>query len=324
MTSAKFVLLFILSVCLFSVQITAQQLYIPRNIQKSFDKGVRTTDGKPGLNFWQNYSDYYIHVKFNPKNRWVEGEEIITYYNNSPDTLKRMVIRLYPDNYKKGVKRNIEIEPDDIGDGVEISKMIIDHRDYLNQNKKDLYRESTNVYVKTNPIPPFGKVTCEINWSYTLNKGSHNRMGQIDEGSYFLAYFFPRIAVYDDVDGWDESEYLGRQEPYFENSNFNAFVTVPKNYMVWATGDLQNPAEVLHENVLKKWTKALSSDKPLFVIDSADLKNKTVTLKNKYNTFHFKTSASDFVFATSNHYLWEACNRVVDSSTSRKSFSYTF
>lgn len=93
--------------------------------------------------------------------------------------------------------------------------------------------------------------------------------------------------------------------------------------MVWATGDLQNPAQVLHENILKKWTKAMLSDKPLFVIDSTDIKTKTVTLKNKFNTYNFKAAAPDFVFATSNHYVWQACNRVVDCTTLRKSFVTT-
>ncbi len=306
-----------------SVLCDAQQLYIPRNIQKAYDKGTRSADGKPGKNYWQNYSEYYIRVKFNPQSRLVEGEQIITYYNNSPDTLKKIVFKVYPDNYKKGVKRNVEIAPEDVSDGVAFSKIIIGERDYLNLDKKDLYREGTNLIVKTNPISPQGKTTCQINWSYILNKGSHNRTGQIDDGSYFLGYFFPRIAVYDDIEGWDENEYFGRQEPYFEHSSFNVFVTVPKNYMVWATGELQNPAEVLHENVLKKWTNALLSDKPVFVIDSTDLKNKTVTLKNKYNTFQFKASAPDFVFATANHYVWQGCNRIVDSTTLRKSFVTT-
>lgn len=307
-----------------NVSAQSDNLFIPRNIQKAYDKGTRSPDGRMEKNYWQNFSDYYIRVKFNPKTRLVEGEAIITYYNNSPDTLKKLVFRLAPNFYKKGVKRNVAVEPADVGDGVKISKLLINSRSFDINNPNDVAQEGTILKARGTKIEPRGgRATVEVNWSYTLNKGSHSRTGQIDEGSYFLAYFFPRITVYDDTEGWDEFEYMGEQETYFELSSFNVFVTVPKNYMVWGTGNLENPAEVLHESVLKKWTKALLSDKPLFIIDSADIKNKTISLKKKWNTFNFKTTAPDFVFALSDHYLWQGRNLVVDSSDYRKSFVTT-
>ncbi|MBS1765431.1 MAG: M1 family metallopeptidase [Bacteroidetes bacterium] len=295
------------------------QLYIPRNIQKAYDSGTRNINGTPGQHFWKNYAEYYIQVSFNPKTRKIEGEQNIIYYNNSPDTLHKLVFRTAPDHYKKGSERNKSVDPEDIDDGLKIISLSVNAEPVNIADNKILKRESTIADLKIQPLSPRGgRLSVQMKWSYTLNKTSHERTGMIDDGTAFIAYFFPRITVYDDLQGWDAFPYLGRQETYFDNVSFNVFITVPDNFMVWATGDLQNPAEVLQPEILKKWTQALASDVPVFVIDSADIAKRAVTLKNKKNVFNFKTTAPDFVFAVSNHYLWQMRNMVVDSVTLRK------
>jgi hypothetical protein len=296
-----------------------QSLFIPRNIQKGFDKETRSADGKPGKNYWQNFADYNLKIKFNPKSRLVEGTEFITYYNNSPDTLNNVVIRNYPDFFKKGVIRDWHIDPEDESDGLTIEKLMIDDS-LIDASKKGskLHRSGTNITVKCYILSKH-TAKLEIKWHYVLNKGSHVRTGQVDEGSYFIAYAFPRIAVYDDIDGWDENKYMGNNESYFDFGNFNAEITVPKNYIVWATGELQNAAEVFKEAIIKKINLAKTSDQNVFVIDSLDLKNKNVTLKNKWNTFNFKANnVPDFAFALSDHYLWQSSSMIVDSVSKRR------
>ncbi|HKR06552.1 MAG TPA: M1 family metallopeptidase [Bacteroidia bacterium] len=296
----------------------AQQLYIPRNIQKAFDKNTRAADGKPGKNYWQNFADYDLKIKFNPKSRLIEGTEYITYYNNSPDTLDQLVIRNYPDFFKRGGIRDWGIEPEDEGRGLTIEKLMIDDSFFdASEKNENVQRDGTNMTVKCHILPKHAS-KLEIKWSYILNKGSHVRTGQVDEGSHFIAYCFPRIAVYDDVTGWDENKYLGNNEPYFDFGNFNAEVTVPKNYVVWATGELQNADEVFKEVIVQKMNEAKASEKSLFVIDSLDLENKNVTAENKWNTFKFKAvNVPDFAFGTSDHYLWQASSMIVDSSSKR-------
>ncbi|MEP7168438.1 MAG: M1 family metallopeptidase, partial [Bacteroidota bacterium] len=298
---------------------------IPHNIQKAFDSNTRSADGKSGKNYWQNFAEYDLKIKFNPKSRLVEGTEFINYYNNSPDTLKQIVIRNYPDFYKRGVLRDYGIEFEDEGAGVTIEKLKVD--DSLldaSEKNKHVLREGTNMTIKNLFILPKQTSKLEIKWHYTLNKGSHVRMGEVDEGSYFIAYSFPRIAVYDDVDGWDKNKYLGNNESYFDFGNFNAEVTVPKNYVVWATGELQNATEVFREGIVQKINNAKISDKKIFVIDSLDLQNKNVAAKNKWNTFKFKaTNVPDFAFAISNHYLWESSSMIVDSVSKRRAIINT-
>src|SRR5699024_4923927 len=99
-----------------------------------------------------------------------------------------------------------------------------------------IYIQATNMYVPVTPIKPGQETHVTVKWSYELNETSHNRTGEVDKGTYFIAYFFPRIAVYDDIDGWNTFNYNGTQEFYNDFDDFNVNITVPKDYVVWATG----------------------------------------------------------------------------------------
>ncbi len=298
----------------------AQDLYIPRDFQRAIDKGTRNREGTPGKNYWQNFTDYALRIKFHPKNRKVEGSAEITYYNNSPDTLKKLVFRLYPNYYKKGVMRDRPVEVEDESTGMIIDRLICDSRSLdVSGSSGQVFYDQTLMIIRGVHIRPGQVFTIQIAWHFTLNKGSHNRMGQVNEGAYFLAYCYPRIAVYDDVNGWDQSQYAGRNEPYFEFGNVTAAVTVPKNYVVWATGELQNAAEVFRPSIAEKWEKALTRDEITLIIDSLEADKKQVTAAKKWNTFRFKASnVPDFAIAVSNHYTWQACGLTVDTITPRR------
>src|ERR1700749_1942073 len=103
----------------------------------------------------------------------------------------------------------------------------------------------TNMQMRIAPLFPGKHLKFRIVYHYTLNKHSHIRTGEIEPGAAFIAYFFPRVAVYDDIDGWNTIPYNGTQEFYNDFCNFSAAITVPSNFVVWATGDLRNAGEVL-------------------------------------------------------------------------------
>src|SRR5829696_4508661 len=107
-----------------SIMVTAycfsQQLPLPRNIQHSYQKGTRSSDGKPGKNYWQNTARYKLQVNFSPDTRLVIGKVEINYKNNSPDTLNEIWFKLYPNLYKKGAPRQTDISPDDVNEGITI------------------------------------------------------------------------------------------------------------------------------------------------------------------------------------------------------------
>lgn len=312
---------FFLFVCfvLFTVLIFAQTtLQLPRNFLNAYEKNnTRSLNGEPGKNYWQNTADYTIDVHFNPETLLVSGSETIVYTNNSPDTLHNTWFKLYPNLYKKGNIRDMSIDQEDLTNGVKVTDVFVNDSAV---NNKAMRINGTNMVLRNTTILPHSTVNFKLTFSYILNKGSHIRTGEVDEGSSFIAYFFPRIAVYDDIDGWNQNPYVGSQEFYNDFCNFSVNISVPKNYIVWATGTLANCNEVLNKKYCERLNNAEQSNETVYIIDSTDLqKNNSITKNNDINTWHFDaTHVTDFVFATSNHYLWRSTSLIVDSSSGRR------
>lgn len=305
----------LVSICL-SGLVYAQQLPVPAEIQAAYAKGTRAVSGKPGARYWQNTANYDLKVNFNPASRELKGVVEVIYYNNSPDTLKQLWFKLYPNLYKKGVERKTKFNERDLNEGVSILSMQADGRQ-LDQQAMTI--EGTNMQAAIAALAPGKNIKLKIEYKYDLNKGSHMRTGQVDEGSHFVAYFFPRVAVYDDIDGWNKFPYTGEVEFYNDFCNFKGEITVPKNFVVWATGDLLNAKQVLKKDIAERLAKAEKEDAVVDVIDDKDLANKAVTADQAYNTWKFEAkNVTDFVFATSDHYLWKSTSLVVDPQTGRR------
>ncbi len=310
--------IFFAVIVLISAKAFAQHsLPVPRNIQEAYDNQTRSVDGTPGKNYWQNTADYSINVNFDPATREIKGTVDINYTNNSPDSLSQIWFKLYPNLYRKGAVRAQKISPDDVTDGVQVTGMTIDG---ASKDIKDLSNgATTNMTVKISPLAPKKSIRFSINYSYILNKTSHIRTGEVEEGSYFIAYFFPRIAVYDDIDGWNKIPYNSLPEFYNDFCHFKANITVPDNYVVWATGNLLNCNDVLNKPFCDRIAEAEKNDGITTVIDTTDLQKGNITVNHRANTWQFEaTDVTDFVFATSNHYIWKSSSIVVDNTTGRR------
>ncbi|MBA2406918.1 MAG: M1 family metallopeptidase [Chitinophagales bacterium] len=299
-----------------------QPLYVPRNVADAYVKGTRSGDGKPGKNYWQNRGDYALKISFNPQSLLLNGKETITYYNNSPDTLKKIVFHLHPNFYKKGFARNYPIEEADENEGVSIESLSAGNQQFEITDSSKLSFSGTNLTVLPDAyILPKSRTVFNITWHYTVNKGSHVRTGLVDSSSFFLAYTFPRIAVYDDIDGWNDWDYVGMQEFYNDFGSFDAEISVPRGFIVWATGELQNASEVLSKDCYSRYQKALASDHIVHIIDSSHYKRGIVTADASQLTWKFTAKeVTDFAFALSDHYLWDGSSLTVDSVSGRKTF----
>ncbi len=292
-----------------------QQEYIPRNIRAAYDKGTRSIDGKPGPNYWQNTSDYDIKANFNPAKRLLTGNEQIVYHNNSPDTLDRIVIRLYQNINRKTAPRNFEINPELITNGMTIEKVILNG---VQQDLKDDKKFATAgtlffIQIKDNPVLPHSNITMNFNWNFTFPEGPNIRMGMYDSTSFLIGYWYPQVSVYDDIDGWDVIPYTGLQEFYNDFSNYNIEITVPNNFAVWGTGILQNPDEIFTPAYLKKYKSAFTNDNIIHIITKNDLGKKIFNRSNALNTWKYKAeNVTDVVYGTSDHYLWDATSLQVE------------
>ncbi len=296
---------------------TAQTtLPTPTNFNKLYTQGTRQLSGAPGKNYWQNSGNYDIAIRFDPATRIITGTETIVYTNNSPDELKQIWFKLYPNLYKKGSQRLMTVEPEDVTDGMTITQLEMDGQ-LVAPDKYPI--SGTNMVVLQKPVAAGAQVKFVIAFTYQLNKGSHIRTGEVDEGSHFIAYFFPRIAVYDDIDGWNKNPYLGTQEFYNDFGDFKLAVTVPQNYMVWATGDLQNCSEVYTPKYCSRIAQAEKNDALVNIIDTVDLRQGNITAANPFNTWRFAaTNVCDVAVAVSDHYMWQSTSLVVDKKTNRR------
>lgn len=310
----------IISFCSFT---EISKIYIPNKIKSAYINKTRSLDGNIGQNYWQNAADYKINVELNPETRLLIGSEKITYFNNSPNALNEIVFHLFPNLYKKGNSRDFMLLFDDESDGLTITEMkingeIIDPS--LNSRQLE-YRHTSLILYLDKPLLAGDKIEFDISWNYILNENSHMRTGLVDPSSFFVAYFFPRIAVYDDIDGWNLFKYMGDAEFYNDFGNYDVSITMPQNFIVWASGTLENPEQLLRKKYLKRYKKAFSSDEIIHIIDSTEYNQKNITIANIKNTWKFKANnITDFAFATSDHYLWDASSLVVDKESGRRVF----
>ena len=300
----------------FVFTVTAQQLYMPRNIKQAYNKGTRSVDGMPGKKYWQNRGRYNITVTALPPDKNIKGEEQITYFNNSPDTVRSPVIKLFLNIHKPGAPRNFGAGSDYLTSGV--------HIDAVTFNGANLeWRDNPSVFTwqpfrLPKPLAPHDSMKVTFKWHYEISKQS-NREGMIDSTTYFLAYFYPRFAVLDDYNGWDRMNFMDSHEFYSDFNDYTVTVNVPKNYVVFGTGTLQHPENLLQPEILQRFTKSFTSDETIHVATKEELKAKKVTTQNNINSWQFKaTDIPDMTFGLSDHFIWDAASVVVDDATKRR------
>lgn len=293
----------------------SQQLYKPRDVQRAFDKNTRSSDGKPGKNYWQNKARYNINITALPPDRTIRGSEQISYINNSPDTLRVIYVKLFLNIHKPGAPRNGGALPDYITSGVQIDGFAVN-------GEKRPWRQSPYAYTSVGirlpkAINPHDSMQLSFDWHYQISLQS-NREGMIDSTTYFLAYFYPRVAVYDDYNGWDRTEFMEDHEFYSDFNDYTVNIKVPDNYIVWGTGTLQKPETVLQPEYLQRFKRSFTSDQTIRVATKEDLAGRKVTT-NSTNTWQF-TAANipDMAFGLSDHFVWDAASVVVDSATGRR------
>lgn len=294
----------------------AQKLYLPRDIQKAYQNNTRSFDGKPGKNYWQNRARYTINLTATPPNRTINGHEAITYINNSPDTLRTLVFKLFMNIHKPGAPRYGAAGEDYLTSGVHIDSFVVNGKAQVWENNPFYF--TTVPVALQEPLAAHDSLQLAIKWHYDVSLQS-GREGMIDSTTFFLAYFYPRIAVYDDYQGWDVTPFNDALEFYSDFNDYTLNVQVPKNYLVWGTGTLLNPDEVLQPSFADKYKQSLKSDAIINLVTAKDHAAKNITQQNQLNTWRFKASdIPDMALGISDHFVWDASSVVVDSTTQRR------
>lgn len=293
---------------LYSAVFYSQDLYIPLEFQSAYEDGTRSLDGKPGADYWQNKSDYKISARLNPTAGIISGSAVITYYNNSPDILDRIVLRTYPNLNKKGIVKDFSFSKDEFTDGMIISALSVNKKSYDIKADTTLENTGTNFVIKNLSIAPGKQAVINISWEFKIPFENKVRMGQYDSTTFFIAYWYPQVSVYDDIDGWDMIEYTGQTEFYNDFNTYDVKITVPNNYCIWAAGDLVNAERVLAPQIYDRYKEAMVSAKTISIIKANDylLKMSLFNNSSETNTWHFSAvNVPDFTFGAAVNYLWD-------------------
>ncbi len=314
----KSVLFFAVALFACSTSVLAQDLYMPRNVKAVYAAGFRSKDGKPTAKYFQNKSKHDIKISVSPPDKTVTGSETIEFTNNGPVPQSVVVFRFELNVHAPEAMREQPVGPDQFAPPVQIDEFSEGGKV---TDWKPLIRAAGMTYNAVRlqkPIAPGETRSFGFKWHYQLVNGT-GREGTVDPTSFYLAYFYPRVAVFDDVGGWDQTPHMLSHEFYGEFNDYNVEVTVPKNFLVWGTGNLVNIDEVLQPKYADRLKKSFTSDDVVNISTPEELKSGKVTAQKDQVTWKWKADyVPDVAYGLSDHYKWDASSIVVDKSTGRR------
>ena len=273
------------------------------------ENGTRTLIGEPGPNYWTNGADYFINATLDPSTKTIRGSETIVYANNSPDTLSFLMVHLRQNLHREGVVRN---RPQRLTGGVNVlsvSAMGTVLREGASRGAPGYQVDGTLMRLTLpSPLYPNSSATLAIDWSFVVPEPGAPRMGT-DGEMFFVAYWYPQVAVYDDVNGWKAEPYMGNGEFYMDYGSYDVSITVPEGWIIGATGELENPEEVLSEQTRRRLNEATRTREIVRVVTESDRTpgRSTIDTQDGRLTWRFLAhQVRDFAFGTSDKYLWDA------------------
>ena len=287
----------------------------------------RTASGSPGKDYYQQKVDYTMNIILDDENSKLYGDENINYKNNSPDELSYLWIQL-----DQNIRGDYNMEDMKTSSGIpEMSSIDSFVEEFtsekfvggfniekvLDENGRPLRFTINKTMMRVdlpNPIKSGQEFNFSIKWWYKINNHvpSRDRSGyeyfsEDDNRAYVIAQFFPRLAVYNDIEGWQNYQFWGNGEFALNFGDYDVKITVPDDHIMEATGELQNPKDVLSKSELQRYKKAANSfDKPVIIVSEEEVREKEKRKSNGKSTWHFVAkNVRDFAFASSRKFIWD-------------------
>ena len=300
----------------------------------------RSADGSPGHEYWQQQADYKIKATLDEENHRLDGSETITYHNNSPNALRYLWVQLdqnvrakNSDTYKIATNsvndqmsaRQMRSVMDPTFDGGHKIKAVKDSRG------RGLPYTINNTMMRVDlpqPLESGDKYTFQIDWYYNIQdrdkmwgRGGYECFdGEDEDGNclYTMAQWFPRMAVYDDINGWQNKQFLGRGEFALPFGDYEVEVTVPADHIVASTGMLQNPKDVLTVEQRDLLEESKTADDPVIIVSQEEAMEKEKSPVEKGNTktwVYHAEDVRDFAWGSSRKFIWDAMGVKIGGKT---------
>jgi len=287
----------------------------------------RTAAGAPGVDYYQQQVDYKMDIRLDDANTKLYGSETITYTNNSPDALPYLWIQLDQnirnENDMEGAKepssapkyRGVNSFIEEFTTEKFVGGFNIEHvKDASGRPLRHTINQTMMRVDLPTALQSGEQYTFSIKWWYKINnhvtdraRSGYEYFEEDDNRAYVIAQFFPRLAVYNDVEGWQNYQFWGNGEFALNFGNYEVNITVPEDHIMEATGSLQNPKEVLTKTEYQRYKKALNTfDNPVIIVSQDEVVEKEKVKATKTKTWRFVAeNVRDFGFATSRRFIWD-------------------
>jgi len=302
---------------------------LTNTIRRAFAAGTRDSTGRPGRNYWQLWMDYTIAARLDPETSTLSGRETITLHNASDSALSSIQMRLDQNIFRGDVPRGASV-PAENHDGFVITKLAVNgtavdvnapppgrgNRGGTTSGPfvSGLHTTSARIGLSS-PIAPKATATIDVEWHFKLaggNGSGHRMTYRWGDTLYQVAQWYPRVAVYDDLRGWDTDPYLGPSEFYNNFGHFDVTLDVPAGWLVGATGVLRNPQDVLTPTARDRLAHVLDSDSTRTIVGAADSGPGRSTVNGDRLSWHFVAdTVNDFAWATAKNFVWEATRATI-------------
>tara|TARA_B100001059_G_scaffold101087_1_gene100811 strand:+ start:1032 stop:3323 length:2292 start_codon:yes stop_codon:yes gene_type:complete len=296
----------------------------------------RTASGAPGPSYYQQRADYKINVELDDKNKRVYGDEVITYTNNSPETLSYLWLQL-DQNVRKKDSPSLDINSDridlayipDTFDKDFLTESFdggfnIEYVKSIDNKPLDFIINQTMMRIDLpNPISKGQSISFKIKWWYNINdhvnqdgRSGYETFPSDENRAYIIAQFFPRMCVYNEVEGWQNYQFWGDGEFALPFGDYEVNITVPADHILEATGELINRKEVYSKEMMKRFNQAKKSyEKPVIIVSEDEAIEAEKGFSNDKKTWRFQAkNVRDFAFATSRKYILEMMSVKIGSS----------
>ncbi|MFK8282451.1 M1 family metallopeptidase [Capnocytophaga cynodegmi] len=288
----------------------------------------RTASGAPGPAYYQQQADYTMQIEIDDENQKLYGKQTITYHNNSPESLEYLWLQLDQNRFapeSPSKKRDNKLV-----------KPLYEPKEFVNtfmtlpfeggfkvENVKDLSGKPLPYTINQTmmrvdlekPLAPNTKISFSMEWSYQISdykklggRSGYEYFEKDDNYLYVIAQFFPRMAMYNDVEGWQNQQFWGNGEFALPFGNYDVSITVPSDHLVEATGELQNRKEVFTPEMLKRYALAEKSfDKPVIIATQQEAEVREKSKAKTKKTWRFKAqNVRDFAFSSSRKFIYDA------------------
>ena len=284
---------------------------------------TRSASGQPGFEYWQNRADYQLSAKLDEASNEISGTSIVSYTNNSPDKMSFLWMHLDQNLFKDDSRGNAVIPitgsrngaQGQIFDGgfkIKSVKILVVNKGISTEKELKFLITDTRmqVFLPQELNSKGGNVKIKIDFSFISPNEGSDRMGILGTmfGKIFtVAQWYPRMCVYDDIQGWNTNPYLGASEFYLEYGDFDVNITVPSNHFVVCSGELVNSKEVYSIEQQKRWEQALKSDQTVIIRSAEEVKNASNIVSQSNKTWRFKIkNARDVSWASSPAFILDA------------------